>query len=214
MVDDHTVLRRIDLEVPDGRLVALTGPSGSGKSTLLRLCNRLEVPTTGSVSFRQVPLDQVDPLELRRRVGMVFQRPTPFAGTVLANLRVADPDLGAPDAVDRCRRVGLDPDLLDRDASTLSGGEAQRMCLARSLCTGPEVLPGDEPTSALDPASRDAVESLVRGLVADGIAVLWVSHDPEQIRRLADTVVHVREGCVAEVVHLRTVGGRRPEDHR
>ena len=118
------------------------------------------------------------------------------------------------DAVDRCRRVGLDPALLDRDASSLSGGEAQRMCIARSLCTGPEVLLMDEPTSALDPASRDAVESLVRGLVADGIAVLWVSHDPEQIRRLADTVVHVREGCVAEVVHLRAVGGRRPQDHR
>lgn len=193
------MLRGIDLELPGSGLVALVGPSGSGKSSLLRLCNRLEVPTAGTVTFRGTPLDHLDPLELRRRVGMVFQRPTPFAGDVLANLRVADPTIDVGAAARLCERVALDAELVDRDAATLSGGEAQRMCIARSLATGPEVLLMDEPTSSLDPESRDAVEALATELVATGLTIVWVSHDPDQVARLADVVVRIEDGRVAGV---------------
>ena len=117
-------------------MTVIVGPSGAGKSSLLRLCNRLEVADGGTVRFHGEDVAAMDPLALRRRVGMVFQAPTPFAGTVLDNLRRrrgADLDTAGRR---RCsRRVELDPAFLDRPASELSGGEAQRMCLARTLVT-------------------------------------------------------------------------------
>ena len=118
------------------------GPSGSGKSTLLRLLNRLEVATSGSITFRGDDLMSLDPIELRRRVGMVFQRPTPFPGTVRDNLLAADPALDDEGIAALVGRVGLPVDLVDRDAMVLSGGEAQRMCMARTLATGCEVRAG------------------------------------------------------------------------
>lgn len=182
-------LARISATIADRRLTCLAGPSGSGKSTFLRCCNRLVVPTSGRVYFRGTDVAELDPLALRRRVGMVFQRPTPFPGTVADNLREADPDLDRRSIGDLLERAQLDADAAARIADSLSGGEAQRMCLARTLATRPEVLLMDEPTSALDAVNRDAVEQVTRELVASGIAVLWVSHDPHQIERLADDVV-------------------------
>ncbi len=180
--------------IPSRGVTALFGPSGSGKSTLLRLCNRLEVPTSGQVLFRGEDIGGLDPLWLRRRVGMCFQRPTPFAGTVADNLRVADPD--APDARLRetMARVALTGSWLDRDASALSGGEAQRMCLARTLVAQPQVLLLDEPTSAVDAAAAEVIEHAVRELAADGIPALWVTHDPAQVERAADRVLHIERG--------------------
>lgn len=180
--------------IPSRGVTALFGPSGSGKSTLLRLCNRLEVPTSGQVLFRGEDIGGLDPLWLRRRVGMCFQRPTPFAGTVADNLRVADPD--APDARLRetMARVALIGSWLDRDAAALSGGEAQRMCLARTLVAQPQVLLLDEPTSAVDAAAAEVIEHAVRELAADGIPALWVTHDPAQVERAADRVLHIERG--------------------
>ncbi len=113
-------------------ITVIAGPSGSGKSTLLRLCNRLEVPTSGRVLLDGTDLAAIEPTVLRRRVGMVFQRPVVFGGTVRDNLLVADP--GASDAqfVEVLERTGVAAGLLDQDAGTLSGGEAQRMCVARA----------------------------------------------------------------------------------
>ncbi|MGZ8753179.1 MAG: ATP-binding cassette domain-containing protein, partial [Acidimicrobiia bacterium] len=111
-------------EVPDRGVTVLVGPSGSGKSTLLRCCNRLEAPDAGTVRFRDGDVAGLDPLVLRRRVGMVFQRPTPFAGTVRDNLRVAEPALSERASELALERVGLDRSFLDRDARALSGGEA------------------------------------------------------------------------------------------
>jgi putative ABC transport system ATP-binding protein len=180
--------------IPSRGVTALFGPSGSGKSTLLRLCNRLEVPTSGQVSFCGKDIGGLDPLWLRRRVGMCFQRPTPFGGTVADNLRAADPD--APDARLRetLARVALTGSWLDRDASALSGGEAQRMCLARTLVAQPQVLLLDEPTSAVDAAAAEVIEHAVRELAADGIPALWVTHDPAQVERAADRVLHIERG--------------------
>ncbi|GAC55072.1 ABC transporter ATP-binding protein [Gordonia amicalis] len=183
--------------VPGHGVTAIYGPSGSGKSTLLRLCNRLEIPTTGRVLYGGRDIAELDPLRLRRQVGIVFQRPTPFPGTIAENLHTADPDADPPRMREVLARVGLSGSWLDRDATALSGGEAQRMCLARTLITGPEVLLLDEPTSALDESAVDIVERAVLGLAGDGVTVLWVTHDPQQVRRVADRVLRIDAGrCV------------------
>lgn len=179
------VLDRLDLEVPAEGLTVLTGPSGSGKSTVLRLCNRLLVPDAGVVEFRGTDVARLDPCALRRRVGMVFQRPTPFAGSVRDNLAAAGADDDARAAV-LLDAVALDEGFLGRDARELSGGEQQRMCLARALATRPEALLVDEGTSALDREATRTLEELVMGLAAAGHPVLWVTHDHAQVDRIAD----------------------------
>jgi putative ABC transport system ATP-binding protein len=175
-------------------VTAVFGPSGSGKSTLLRLCNRLELPTSGRASFYGSDIAGLDPLWLRRRVGMCFQRPTPFPGTVADNLRAADPD--APDARLRetLARVALSGSWLDRDVAGLSGGEAQRVCLARTLMARPQVLLLDEPTSAIDTEAAEVIERAVRELAADGTPALWVTHNSAQVARAADRVLRLECG--------------------
>lgn len=184
--------------VPGAGVTAVFGPSGSGKTTVLRLCDRLDVPTAGRVLFGGVDVADLDPLRLRHRVGMVFQRPTPFPGTVADNLRVARPDASQDEMAEALTRAALSTDnadsWLERDATALSGGEAQRVCLARTLITRPEVLLLDEPTSAMDATATNLVEQAVRGLARDGMAVLWVTHDATQVARIADQVLRVDGG--------------------
>jgi putative ABC transport system ATP-binding protein len=195
--DGSTRLGPISLQMPDEGVTVLAGPSGAGKSTLLRLCNRLEVPASGRVAFRGADLDDVDPLALRRQVGMVFQRPILFPGTVEDNLRVADPQADAAALVAAMERAGLDRSFLSRVGDDLSGGEAQRACLARTLLTDPEALLLDEPTSALDPPATRQLERLARSLATDGVPMVWVSHDLEQVRRVADRTIVLVAGRVA-----------------
>jgi putative ABC transport system ATP-binding protein len=180
--------------IPGRGVTAVFGPSGAGKSTLLRLCNRLEVPTSGTVSFCGEDVAGIDPLWLRRRVGMCFQRPTPFPGTVADNLRAARPDASDERMRDTLSRVGLTGSWLDRDATALSGGEAQRMCLARTLMAQPQVLLLDEPTSAVDAEAARVIERAVRDLAADGIPAVWVTHDAAQVERAADRVLRIERG--------------------
>ena len=196
VVDGTTVLDGVDARIPDRGLTAIVGPSGSGKSTLLRLCNRLEVPTDGHVRFRGEDVGTLDPLALRRRVGMVFQRPTLFPGTVADNLAVARPELSEDEAGDALHRAGLHRSFLDRTADDLSGGEAQRACLARTLVTEPEVLLMDEPTSALDGDNTRVLERLGADLADSGVPVLWVTHDPHQVDRIADRRLVMAAGRV------------------
>jgi putative ABC transport system ATP-binding protein len=194
-------LDRATGEVPDGGVTVLVGPSGSGKSTLLRCCNRLQAPDAGTVRFRGDDVSSVDPLTLRRRIGMVFQRPTPFAGTVRANLEVAEPALSDHAAELAMERVGLTAEFLARDARALSGGEAQRVCLARTLVTTPEVVLMDEVTSSVDPTARLGLEGLARALADVRVPVVWVTHDLAQMRRIADHVLVVVGG---RIVHAGT----------
>lgn len=202
---DDVVVERAGVRALDGLSAALpvdgvsgiAGPSGSGKSTMLRLCNRLEVPTSGCVLFHGEDVAGLDPLRLRRRVGMVFQRPTPFPGTVRDNLVTAAPDAGRAELEQALRRAALDPSYLERDATALSGGEAQRVCMARTLITEPDVLLLDEPTSALDDDTARTFETAVVELSRGGVTVIWVSHAVEQLKRVADTVLRIEHGqCV------------------
>jgi len=191
-----TVLEDVHLVLPAGGCTVLVGPSGAGKSTLLRLCNRLEAPTAGVVRFRGEDIARLDPLRHRRRVGMVFQRPVAFGGSVLDNLRVARASLGAGEAAEALERVGLPALFLEREQATLSGGEGQRACLARTLLTEPEVLLLDEPTASLDPDAAAGLERLTKVLADDGTSLLWVTHDRAQAGRLADRLVLVGGGRV------------------
>jgi len=191
------VLDQVTAMIPAKGITVLAGPSGAGKTTLLRLCNRLELPDAGTVSYHGQPLDELDPLVLRRRVGMVFQRSTPFPGTVADNLAVASPGVGTGEMSATLARAALDPGLLGQEARTLSGGELQRMCLARTLVTQPETLLLDEPTSALDAGPKLIFESTARGLAAQGITIIWVTHDDVQAGRIADRIYRLRDGHLA-----------------
>jgi putative ABC transport system ATP-binding protein len=188
------VLDKITTAILAAGITVISGPSGAGKTTLLRLCNRLEIPDEGVVSYRGQPLDELDPLTLRRRVGMVFQRPTPFPGTVADNLAVAHPHANTEELSTALTRVALAPGLLGQEARTLSGGELQRMCLARTLVTQPETLLLDEPTSALDSQPKRVFENTARDLAAQGITIIWVTHDDAQARRVADRICQLRDG--------------------
>lgn len=201
------ILSSIDLVIPASGVTVLAGPSGAGKSTLLRLLNRLDDPIEGDVTWRGRSLREYPPTELRRQVAMVFQRAPIFAGTVCDNLRVALPDASRERCVHVLEHVGLSGGLLDQEADTLSGGEAQRMCVARALLTEPSVLLADEPTAALDRAARTTVEDLGRMLADSGVGVIWVSHDTDQLRRLADHVVVLADGAVRAVGHLDELDG-------
>jgi putative ABC transport system ATP-binding protein len=197
VVVERQGLRALDgltAAIPGHGVTAVFGPSGAGKSTLLRLCNRLELPTSGRVCFYGSDIAGLDPLWLRRRVGMCFQRPTPFPGTVADNLRAADPDASDTRMRDTLTRVALTGSWLDRDVADLSGGEAQRVCLARTLMAQPQVLLLDEPTSAVDDEAAEVIERAVRELAADGTPALWVTHDSAQVERAADRVLRLESG--------------------
>jgi ABC-type methionine transport system ATPase subunit len=190
------ILKSVDAGMPDGEITAVVGPSGSGKSTLLRAINRLIEPSSGRVYLEGKPTSAIDPSELRRRVGMVFQVPALFGDSVEeavlygARLYGKDTDPGR-----LLGMVGLDVSLAGRDPQSLSVGQQQRVTMARALALEPEVLLLDEPTSALDEAARSKVEELVRDLNARlGLTMVFVSHDLTQVERVADWVVVLADG--------------------
>jgi ABC-type methionine transport system ATPase subunit len=190
------ILRGVDAEVPDGRITAVVGPSGAGKSTFLRAVNRLIEPTAGEVFLDGEPTDGMDLLELRRRVGMVFQLPALFGRSVedaiLYGARLAGRNANATRLLEM---VGLDRSLAAREPETLSVGQQQRVSIARALALEPEVLLMDEPTSALDEAARRRVEDLARGLNARlELTMVFVSHDLAQVERVADRVILLAGG--------------------
>ena len=199
---DAPILKGVTLSVPCEGILAVAGPSGSGKSTLLRLLNRLDDPLSGSIRWDGRDITEWDPHELRRRVAMIFQSAPIFPGTVFDNFVVAKPDLTTERANHVLDHVGMPRELLARSADQLSGGEAQRMSIARALLTEPTVLLADEPTAALDTASRRMVEDLAREVAASGVPMVWITHDTAQLRRLADHAVVLVDGGVAAFGHL------------
>ncbi|MFD4605416.1 ATP-binding cassette domain-containing protein [Streptomyces sp. NPDC058464] len=195
---DATLLQDITCGIPASACTALVGPSGAGKTTLLRLLNRLEEPTTGTVGFQGRPLPDWNVLTLRRRVVLVGQQPILLTDKVLDDLRVGRPGLGRHEAAALLDRAHLPAAYLDRSTTNLSGGEAQRVCLARALAVTPQALLLDEPASALDAVGTAAVEDVVRELVADGLTVVLVSHNTAQARRVSDHVLVLDDGRLVD----------------
>ena len=195
-VDGHRLLDGVDLAVPASNLTVIMGPNGAGKSLLLRILHGLIEPTGGTVSWNgEPPTDAV-----RRRQAMVFQRPVLLRRSAAANIDFVLAHRGGRDAAMRdalLDRVGL-LDRADVAARRLSGGEQQRLALARALATEPEILFLDEPTANLDPASTLRIEEIVLGARAAGIGVMLVTHDLGQARRLADEIVFLHHGRVRE----------------
>ncbi|MEW2220284.1 amino acid ABC transporter ATP-binding protein [Streptomyces sp. NPDC006990] len=201
------VLRGIDVTVRRGEVVCVIGPSGSGKSTLLRCVNLLEEPTSGTVRVAgtEVTDPEVDIDRVRRRIGMVFQSFNLFPHlTALGNLTIAQRRVlgrgrAAAEEVARrnLRRVGL----TDKESgypAQLSGGQQQRVAIARALSMDPELMLFDEPTSALDPELVGDVLAVMRGLAAEGMTMLVVTHEMSFAREVADRVVFMDDGLIVE----------------
>jgi phosphate transport system ATP-binding protein len=212
----HAV-RGVSMDVRDRRVTAIIGPSGCGKSTFLRCLNRMHETVSGARASGHVLLDGVDlygrdvnPVYVRKHIGMVFQRPTPFPtmsirDNVAAGLRVRSG--GSPsrretdEIVERAlRQAALWEEVKDRlntNATGISGGQQQRLCIARALATNPAVLLLDEPTASLDPISTQAVEELVYELRKD-VTVVIVTHNMQQAARVSDATGFFLHGELVE----------------
>jgi len=196
----NVAIRGVSLEIYRNVITAVIGPSGCGKSTFIRCLNRMNelvpgVKLDGSIRYHGEDLygPEADPVEVRRRIGMVFQRPNPFPKSIYDNVAFAPKALGLKDGLDArveqaLRRAALwdeVKDRLKRSALTLSGGQQQRLCIARALAVEPEVILLDEPASALDPISTSAIEDLMHELKRDFTLVI-VTHNMQQAARVAD----------------------------
>jgi len=207
-------LKGIDMTIPSGSVTAIIGPSGCGKSTFVRCLNRMHevVPgahVTGSVFYDGQDIYErgIDPVRLRRRVGMIFQKPNPFPtmsirDNVLAGLRLCGQSTkGADELVEKALRQAAlwdeVKDSLDRSGVSLSGGQQQRLCIARGLAMSPEVLLMDEPCSALDPIATAKVEELIHEL-REKYTVVIVTHNMQQAARVADFTAFFLMGEIVE----------------
>jgi len=214
--DDLQALQDISLEIPETQVTALIGPSGCGKSTFLRSINRMNdlidaARVEGELLFqgKNVYDDDVDPVALRRKIGMVFQKPNPFPKSIYDNVayglrvqnRTDGTDLDAK-VEETLRRAALwdeVEDQLDSSGLDLSGGQQQRLCIARAIAPDPEVILMDEPASALDPVATSKIEDLIEELAAE-FTVVIVTHNMQQAARISDrTAVFLTGGELVEV---------------
>ena len=216
---NRTALADISVEVPRGRIVSVIGPSGCGKTTLLRCFNRMNelvagARTTGVVRFEGLDLygEEVDPVQVRRRIGMVFQRATPFPKSVFDNVAFGPRAGGFGGDLhglvqEVLEATGLWTEVagdLDAPATELSAGQQQRLCIARTLAVKPGVLLMDEPTSALDPTATARIESLVDSL-REEYTILIATHNLQQAARLSDMTAYLDQGELVEYGPTETV---------
>ncbi|SEW26611.1 ABC transporter ATP-binding protein [Natrinema salifodinae] len=203
VVDDERIVDDVSVTISESDVLVVVGPSGAGKSSLLRLLNRLDEPTEGTVLFEGTDYRSIPPRTLRQRIGLVPQDPALVPGTVAENVArgaILRDESVDDAAVERLlERLGL-ADYTDRDVEDLSGGEKQRVAIARTLYNEPDVLLLDEPTSHLDPDSEERVEALLSELIRDlDLTVVLVTHDEDQARRFGERVLALRDGVVDRV---------------
>ncbi len=211
---DHEVLKGISMDIPQKEIVALIGPSGCGKSTLLRCMNRMHDLVPSARVRGDIFIDgenmygsKVDVVEIRRKVGMVFQKPNPFPKSVFENVAYGLKIGGMNGREDLRQKVEKSlkgaalweevHDSLDKSGLSLSGGQQQRLCIARVIAIEPEVILMDEPTSALDPISANKVEKLMLEL-KKRFTIIVVTHNMQQAQRVADRTAFMYLGEVIE----------------
>jgi phosphate transport system ATP-binding protein len=230
----HVGVRDVTIAFPERKITAIIGPSGCGKSTLLRCVNRMHEVVQGArvegriiVSGTDIYAKDVDPAEVRQRVGMVFQRPNPFPTmSIWDNAGVGARLLGyggreLSDIIEQAlKKSGLWDEVNDKlhtPAIHLSGGQQQRLCIARCIAVRPEVILMDEPCSALDPASTIRIEDLMRELAQD-FAVVIVTHNMHQAARVSDYTAFMlaEEGDGGRLVEFDDTDNvfTAPRDHR
>lgn len=209
----HQVLKDIDLEIPEKSVTAIIGPSGCGKSTLIRCMNRMHETIATAKSSGQILLDEreihkVDPVRLRHRVGMIFQKPNPFPTMSILDNVTAGLRLNGYRKKKRLEEIAVQclekaalweevKDQLHKSGTSLSGGQQQRLCIARALAVSPEVLLMDEPCSALDPISTSRVEELIHEL-RENYTIVVVTHNMQQAARVSDRTAFLYMGDLIE----------------
>jgi len=219
---DHEVLKGIDFHVGIGQVVCVIGPSGSGKSTVLRCVNMLETPTSGKVfvAGEEITHPDADVDELRSRIGMVFQSFNLFPHmTVLRNLTIAQVKVrgrSKDEAVEIARATLAKVGLSEKESAYpahLSGGQSQRVAIARSLAMSPDMMLFDEPTSALDPELVGDVLAVMKDLAAEGMTMMVVTHEMGFAREVGDSLVFMDDGVIVEEGVPRDVLGN-PQHER
>lgn len=210
--EGNRVLNKISIKIPSGCITALIGPSGCGKSTLLKCFNRINDLSFGYRQYGEILLDErplrnLPTQHLRRKIGMVFQRPTPFAMSIYQNVAFGPKGNGIKDKekLDEIVEKALKDaslwdevrDRLNSRANGLSGGQQQRLCIARALAVSPQILLLDEPTSALDPISTAHIEELLTSLSGQ-LTMVLVSHNMRQVRRLCSKTAYFEQGELIE----------------
>jgi phosphate transport system ATP-binding protein len=213
-IEDHLILNGINMEIKRKRVTSLMGPSGCGKSTLIRCINRMHelaagAKVTGNISLLKRNIYETDPFYVRRKIGMVFQRPNPFptmtimenviAGFILngISLSKSEKENITEHALEKAGLWNEVKDNLHRKGIFLSGGQQQRLCIARALAMNPKVLLLDEPTSALDPKSTAHIESLILELKEE-VSILLVTHNIAQAQRVSDYTAFLFLGELVE----------------
>lgn len=197
------ILKEITGSFPEGKITTLVGPSGAGKTTLLKLCNGLLSADTGEIYVKDKPIDNIEPVELRRLVGMALQSAPMISGTVYDNLNLPlelqGKKLPEQDALAWLHDVGLEEQLISRNVKDLSGGQRQKVSIARTLVNKPEVLLLDEITSSLDRTSLKEIEELIIKINRKyGTTIIWITHNLQQAMEIGDYTWVMMAGEVIE----------------
>lgn len=195
---DDLVFSNVNLKVKKGDVIALTGKSGCGKSTLLKCINRLENINDGKIKFKGIDISEISMVELRQKIGMVFQDYNLFEHlTVLDNLIIGlikikkySRDESTREALNMLKKLDL-IDKKDNYPNELSGGQKQRVAIARTLLMKPDIILLDEPTSALDKEMKDSVLNLIKKIVEEDMTLIIVSHEEEFIKKVSDTIYNL-----------------------
>ncbi|RAP38995.1 phosphate ABC transporter ATP-binding protein [Candidatus Marinamargulisbacteria bacterium SCGC AAA071-K20] len=220
-INDHHILKDIDIAFYKNKVTAIMGPSGCGKTTLIRSVNRLNdlipgLKSTGSLSLNQQNLLELNPIQVRREVGMVFQRPNPFptmsiyenvlAGYYLNGIKLSkdDKERIVTESLQQAALFDEVKDNIHRKGTFLSGGQQQRLCIARALAMNPKILLLDEPTSALDPKSTASIEQLIIELKSK-VTIIMVTHNIGQASRVSDFTAFLYLGELVEYGPTQTL---------